>query len=76
MWKSVLKKKEWELQVNSERKSIALHISQAPGSSEIVSVRLNESELFELMHAFLSINRLFNNESMYDEELEQKGSAS
>jgi hypothetical protein len=76
MWKSVLKKQEWELQVNSERKSIAFNISKDATINESVSVRLSQSELFELMHAFLAINRSFNNESMYYEELESEDSAS
>lgn len=76
MWKSVLKKQEWELQVNSERKSIALNISKGKNINDGVSVRLSQSELFELMHAFLTINRSFNNESMYFEELEPEDSAS
>jgi hypothetical protein len=76
MWESVLKKKDWELQINSERKSIALNISKDPTINESVSVRLSQSELFELMHTFLAINRSFNQESMYYEELESQDSAS
>ncbi|SFL31279.1 hypothetical protein SAMN03159341_10520 [Paenibacillus sp. 1_12] len=75
MWESVLKKQKWELQVNSERKSIAFNISKNE-ADENVTVRLDQSELFELMHTFLSINRSFNQESMYFEEMDREESAS
>lgn len=75
MWESVLKKQKWELQVNSERKSIAFNISHNEEIGD-VSVRLDQSELFELMHTFLSINRSFNQESMYFEEHDREQSVS
>lgn len=76
MWESVLKKQEWELQVNSERKAMVLNISKNSAVSEVISVRFSQTELFELMHTFLSINRSFNNESMYFEVLESEETAS
>ncbi|WP_240417025.1 hypothetical protein [Paenibacillus periandrae] len=75
MWESVLKKQKWELQVNSERKSIAFNISDNETNGD-VTVRLDQSELFELMHTFLSINRSFNKESMYFEEHDREQSVS
>jgi regulator of sirC expression with transglutaminase-like and TPR domain len=65
MWESVLKKELWELQVNSDSKSIRLQVSNNPQSQEQVTVQWEQSELFELLHAFLTINRSFNNEPMY-----------
>ncbi|MEK3723664.1 hypothetical protein [Paenibacillus sp. FSL H8-0034] len=75
MWESVLKKQKWELQVNSERKSIAFNISDNETNGD-VTVRLDQSELFELMHTFLSINRSFNKESMYFEDQDREQSVS
>ncbi|MBE1441727.1 hypothetical protein GGC63_001150 [Paenibacillus sp. OAS669] len=69
MWESVLKKDQWEIQVDQDHKSILLNVSTHPSSEETVSLQLDQSELFELIHTFLSINRSFNNETMYYDDL-------
>ncbi|MDF2961859.1 MAG: hypothetical protein K0S39_3594 [Paenibacillus sp.] len=71
MWESILKKDQWEIQFNPDNKSILFHVlNQNKEDSGQVSLQLNQSELFELLHAFLSINRTFNNETMYYDDLE------
>lgn len=69
MWESVLKKEQWEIQVDQDHKSILLNVSTNPSSEETVSLQLDQTELFELIHTFLSINRSFNNETMYYDDL-------
>ncbi|WP_081823981.1 hypothetical protein [Paenibacillus sp. UNC451MF] len=69
MWESVLKKEQWEIQVDQDHKSILLNVSTNPQNDETVSLQLDQSELFELIHTFLSINRSFNNETMYYDDL-------
>ncbi|WP_282935567.1 hypothetical protein [Paenibacillus sp. RC67] len=69
MWESVLKKEQWEIQVDQDHKSIMLNVSTNPMNDETVSLQLDQSELFELIHTFLSINRSFNNETMYYDDL-------
>ncbi|WP_192701468.1 hypothetical protein [Paenibacillus sp. OAS669] len=69
VWESVLKKDQWEIQVDQDHKSILLNVSTHPSSEETVSLQLDQSELFELIHTFLSINRSFNNETMYYDDL-------
>jgi len=69
MWESVLKKEQWEIQVDHDRKSILLNVTTNAANSETVSLQLDQSELFELLHTFLSINRSFNNETMYYDDL-------
>ncbi|GAA4861110.1 hypothetical protein GCM10023310_45590 [Paenibacillus vulneris] len=69
VWESVLKKDQWEIQVDQDHKSILLNVSAHPSSEETVSLQLDQSELFELIHTFLSINRSFNNETMYYDDL-------
>jgi hypothetical protein len=76
MWNSALKKQEWELQFNCQRKSISIIVSKASSINEVTSVRLSQSELFELMHALLAINQSFNNETTYHEDLEPEDSDS
>jgi hypothetical protein len=75
MWESVLKKEQWEIQVNPDHKSILVKVLKSPAHEEKVTVRLNQSELFELIHTFLSINRSFNNESAYFEDIDRPDSA-
>jgi hypothetical protein len=65
MWVSILKKEQWELQVNPDNKSIRLQVSKGQNNNEPAMLQWEQSDLFELMHTFLSINRSFNNESMY-----------
>ncbi|MCS7459734.1 hypothetical protein N0M98_06230 [Paenibacillus doosanensis] len=69
MWESVLKKDQWEIQVDQDHKSILLNVSTNAAGSGHVSLQLDQSELFELLHTFLSINRSFNNETMYYDDL-------
>ncbi len=69
VWESVLKKEQWEIQVDQDHKSILLNVSTNPQNDETVSLQLDQSELFELIHTFLSINRSFNNETMYYDDL-------
>ncbi|MNN70210.1 hypothetical protein D3C81_1860470 [compost metagenome] len=69
VWESVLKKEQWEIQVDQDHKSIMLNVSTNPMNDETVSLQLDQSELFELIHTFLSINRSFNNETMYYDDL-------
>ena len=69
VWESVLKKEQWEIQVDQDHKSILLNVSTNPSSEETVSLQLDQTELFELIHTFLSINRSFNNETMYYDDL-------
>jgi hypothetical protein len=69
MWESVLKKEQLEICVNPERKSILFQVTEGEDERKPVSLQLNQSELFELLHTFLSINRSFNKETMYYEEM-------
>ncbi|MFE5317250.1 hypothetical protein ACFQ88_00955 [Paenibacillus sp. NPDC056579] len=69
MWESVLKKEQWEIQVDQDHKSILLHVSTNAANNEKISLQLDQAELFELLHTFLSINRSFNNETMYYDDL-------
>jgi hypothetical protein len=75
MWESVLKKEQWEIQINPDYKTILFNVTKSPSHDEKVTLRLSQAELFELMHTFLSINRSFNNESAYFEELDRADSA-
>ncbi|OXM88003.1 hypothetical protein [Paenibacillus rigui] len=70
MWESVLKKEHWEIQVNPDNKSIQIHVDPSETKEERIFLELDQSELFELLHTFLSINRSFNNETMYYDDLE------
>ncbi|CAG7611125.1 hypothetical protein PAESOLCIP111_01335 [Paenibacillus solanacearum] len=65
MWESVWKKETLEIQMNPERKSIMLQMSEGTETAAPLHVQLNQSELFELLHTFLNINRSFNKETMY-----------
>ncbi|UUZ79371.1 hypothetical protein LJK88_29935 [Paenibacillus sp. P26] len=67
MWESVLKQEQLEIQVNPERKSIRFQLGGAAAEEDSVVI-LTQSEMFELMHTFLSINRTFNKETMYFED--------
>lgn len=69
MWESVLKKKQLEIQVNSDDKSIRFQLANQEVTGAPVQLELSQSELFELMHTFLDINRSFNRETMYYEEV-------
>ncbi len=68
MWESVLKKDQFEIRMNPAYKSILFQVSDPAGSEDQPALMLNQAELFELMHAFLAINRTFNRETMYFEE--------
>lgn len=68
MWESVLKKDQFEIRMNPAYKSILLQVSDTAGSEGRPALVLNQAELFELLHAFLAINRSFNRETMYYEE--------
>ncbi|WP_231884782.1 hypothetical protein [Paenibacillus elgii] len=69
MWESVLKKDQFEIQMNPTYKSILIQVSDTTtGSEGRPALVLNQAELFELLHAFLAINRSFNRETMYYEE--------
>lgn len=73
MWESVLKKEQWEIEVNPDNKSIRFNISNQSGTEHKegqISLQLEQSDLFELLHAFLSINRSFNKETMYYDDQE------
>ncbi|MFH5184674.1 hypothetical protein ACHHV8_19600 [Paenibacillus sp. TAB 01] len=70
MWESVLKKDHWEIQVNPANKSIQIHVDQMETGNERISLELGQTDLFELLHTFLSINRSFNKETMYYDDLE------
>ncbi|PZE21883.1 hypothetical protein CBW46_005630 [Paenibacillus xerothermodurans] len=65
MWESVLQKERWEIQVNPDYKIIRLHVISKEENREPVTLQIGQTELFELMHAFLAINRAFNAETMY-----------
>lgn len=67
MWESVLKKDRLEIQVNPDNKSILFQVSGKAEKDHSVALELNQSELFELLHTFLTINRAFNKETMYFE---------
>lgn len=69
MWQSVLKKDQLEIQMNSDDKSIRVRISERKETAERIELELNQSEMFELLHAFLTINRSFNKETMYYDEV-------
>ncbi|ALS22604.1 MULTISPECIES: hypothetical protein [Paenibacillus] len=71
MWESVLKKDQLELQMNSNDKSIRFRVSEQKETAERIELELNQSEMFELLHAFLTINRSFNKETMYYDEAVQ-----
>lgn len=67
MWESVLKMEQFEIQMNSDNKAVQFHIPQPADAAFPKELELSHSELFELMHTFLSINRTFNQEEMdYD----------
>ncbi|KEQ26022.1 hypothetical protein [Paenibacillus tyrfis] len=68
MWESVLKKDQFEIRMNPTYKSILFQVSDSAGSEGRPALVLNQAELFELLHAFLAINRSFNQETMYYEE--------
>lgn len=68
MWQSVLKKDQLEIQMNTNDKSIRVRISEQKETAERIELELNQSELFELLHTFLAINRSFNKETMYYDE--------
>ncbi|MBP1155343.1 MULTISPECIES: hypothetical protein [unclassified Paenibacillus] len=68
MWQSVLKKDQLEIQMNSTDKSIQVRISEKTETAEQVELELSQSEVFELLHALLTINRSFNKETMYYDE--------
>ncbi|MCR8634543.1 hypothetical protein [Paenibacillus radicis (ex Xue et al. 2023)] len=73
MWESILKKEQWEIEVNPDHKSIRFHISKNHGQENEegqISLQLDQADLFELMHSLLSINRSFNNETMYYDDQE------
>jgi hypothetical protein len=69
MWESVLKNKQLEIQVNSDDKSIRFFMVKEERQETPVQLELNQSEMFELMHTFLDINRSFNKETMYFDEV-------
>lgn len=68
MWESVLKQDQLEIQVNSEGKSIRLYWGESIEGAGTSSIVLTQSDMFELMHTFLTINRKFNKETMYFED--------
>ncbi|MCZ8513018.1 hypothetical protein O9H85_11410 [Paenibacillus filicis] len=71
MWECVLKRNQLEIQMNSEGKSIRLFWrghAETDRPGDATGVELTQSDMFELMHTFLSINRTFNEETMYFEE--------
>jgi len=72
MWESILKKEQWEIQVDLVSKSLCINIGgqQQADSGGQHSLQLDQSDLFELMHALLTINRSFNNETMYYDDHE------
>ncbi len=64
-----MKKQQLEIHVNSNDKSIRFQVASSDSEGNPVQLELNQSELFELMHTFLHINRSFNKETMYYEEV-------
>ncbi|TDF99413.1 hypothetical protein [Paenibacillus piri] len=70
MWETILKNEQWELQADTDRKSILFNVFSSDNSGNSVSLELTQSGLFELIHAFLSINRALNNETMYYDDLD------
>lgn len=70
MWESVLKKEHWEIQVNPDNKSIQIQVMPEETVGKPIALELCQSELFELLHTFLAINRSFNKETMYYDDLE------
>ncbi|WP_141335677.1 hypothetical protein [Paenibacillus sp. tmac-D7] len=68
MWESVLKMQQLEIQINSGDKAVRLRIREEAAAAASKALELSQSELFELMHTFLTINRTFNQEVMYYDE--------
>ncbi|WP_019533990.1 hypothetical protein [Paenibacillus ginsengihumi] len=68
MWKSMLSNEYIEIEANAEKRTLKLHMKRFGESAAPVTLELNQSELFELLHTFLTINRAFNKETMYFEE--------
>ncbi|WP_237763060.1 hypothetical protein [Paenibacillus sp. A3] len=64
----MLKKDQFEIRMNPTYKSILFQVSDTAWSEGRPALVLNQAELFELLHAFLAINRSFNKETMYYEE--------
>lgn len=68
MWQTMLKKGQLEIQMNSNDKSIRIQLCDSSEPKERIELELSQSELFELLHTFLTINRSFNKETMYYDE--------
>lgn len=57
-----------EILMNSNDKSIRVRVSERTVTEEQAELELSQSEMFELLHALLTINRSFNKETMYYDE--------
>lgn len=68
MWKSVLSNERMEIEANAENRTLKVHMKRFGESAAPATLELNQSELFELLHTFLTINRAFNKETMYFED--------
>ena len=64
MWESVLKKDKLEIDMDALDKQVAFKVSR-PGQEEPVMVQFDQAEMYELLHAFLTISRTFQGDKPY-----------
>ncbi|WP_426453675.1 hypothetical protein ACP26L_15145 [Paenibacillus sp. S-38] len=70
MWESELKQGQLRIAMNPTNESLLVQISPPSGEASPLSLELNQSEMFELLHVFLQLNRSFNRETMYFDDPE------
>jgi hypothetical protein len=64
MLESVWRNEHLDIQADTEDKQMVFTIS-GEESAHPIQLQFNQAELFELIHAFLAINRTFQNEKPY-----------
>ncbi|MGF7030546.1 hypothetical protein J2T17_001451 [Paenibacillus mucilaginosus] len=76
MWESEFMQGRLRIAMNPTNERLLFEISSPTGEAAPLSLEMNQSEMFELLHVFLQLNRSFNRETMYFDELEAPTSLS
>ncbi|WP_159883141.1 hypothetical protein [Paenibacillus puerhi] len=62
MWETVLVKDQMEVQMDAGNKAVRVRILETRPAAGPSALELDQSEMFELLHTLLTINRSFHHE--------------